>query len=460
LNTKELKTQRSYLIKENTEKDFLYFGLPCVWDDVKGKYLVFSPYSLKIAIINPESIDLNDIRKKLNNIGFFGTPARPSISKKILKMGLILTTDCNLRCKYCFVVPEAKVKSMSPEYAIRILKEKITPETEEIYLTFFGGEPTLNMDTLRKAVKHIEHIGIKTHFLINTNGMVSDYELNYLVGKNFVFVVSSDGVPKINDENRPMLKEGKSSKEIERTIKRLVKAGALFKVRATITGKSIFYLKESIDYWASLGVKFVHFEPVSLPNPKMGVKYPVPGVYIEQVVDAINKAERLGSWIISSPYMNLLTPSAYFCTSVAGENELYTPDGSISLCYRVQEHNHPFQEFIVGRYNKETDSFIRYSDRIDFLKRIDVSTKSYCDNCAAKYICGGGCPLRNKVKRGDHMRVDSWMCQVKKALVHDAIIRIDRALSEKRVPAIFGESIFENFLRSYSYKKKEEVRDV
>ena len=440
----------------NFKQDKLYNGLPCIWNMEKANYLIFSPYCLKIARVSQEIIHLDDTRKKLAQLGFFGIPAKPSKSNKIVKIGLILTTDCNLRCKYCFVVPQAKVKFMKPEYAIRIIKEKITPETEEIYLTFFGGEPTLNMETLKAAVEYVENIGVKAHFLINTNGTVSDDDLEYLIEKNFIFIVSSDGVPKINDKQRPMLNGGRVSKEIERTIKRLVEGDALFKVRATITGESIFYLEESIDYWDYLGVKFVHFEPVASSNKE--IKYPPPDIYVERVISALDKAERVKMWIISSPYMNLLTPSNYFCTTVAGADELYSPNGFISLCYRIQEYDHPFQDFIVGRYDPDTDSFNQYSDRINLLREINVSAKSQCDNCSAKYICGGGCPLRNKIETGSYIGIDSWMCYIKKALVHDAIIRIDRALDKKQVPVIFGESIFENLSRK-KFIKKEEVKE-
>lgn len=447
-----MKNKKLLARKVDFKEDKLYYGLPCIWDG--EKYLIFSPYCLKIAHIDSDIIKLDDTRKKLEHLGFFGLPAKPSKSKKIVNIGLILTTGCNLRCKYCFVVPQARVRYMTPEYAIRIIKEKMTPEVEEIYLTFFGGEPTLNMETLKASVEYVKNIGVKAHFLINTNGTLSNQDLDYLIEENFTFVVSSDGIPKINDEQRPMLKGGKVSKEIERTIKRLVETNALFKVRATLTGKSILYLKESIDYWASLGVKFAHFEPVATSNKE--IEYPSQEIYVEQVMDALDEAEKVKMWIISSPYMNLLTPSTYFCTTVAGEDELYTPDGSISLCYRVQEYDHPFQDFIVGKYDAETDSFNKYSDRIDLLKKIDVSAKSQCDNCAAKYICGGGCPLRNKIEKGSYMGIDSWMCYVKKALVHDAIIRVDRALDKGQVPVIFGESIFENLLRK-RFVKNEEV---
>lgn len=452
------ESRHSFLMQENFATDFLYFGLPCIWDETKKKYLLFSPYCLKIAHVDSDIINLDNTRKKLAQLEFFGFPAKPSKSNKTVKIGLILTTDCNLRCKYCFVVPQARVRYIKPEYAISIIKEKITPEVEEIYLTFFGGEPTLNMETLKTTVDYVENIGFKAHFLINTNGTLSNHGLDYLIEKNFTFVVSSDGVPRINDEQRPMLKGGKVSEEIERTIKRLVEANALFKVRATLTDKSIFYLKESIGYWDSLGVKFAHFEPVATSNKE--IEYPSPKIYVEQVMGALDEAEKVEIWVISSPYMNLLTPSTYFCTTAAGEDELYTPDGSISLCYRVQEYDHPFQDFIVGKYDAETDSFSRYSDRIDLLKEIDVSAKSHCDNCAAKYICGGGCPLRNKIEAGSYMGIDRWMCYVKKALVHDAIIRIDRALDKGQVPVIFGESIFENLSRKKFIKKRGGEKNV
>jgi uncharacterized protein len=169
---------------------------------------------------------------------------------------------------------------------------------------------------------------------------------------------------------------------------------------------------------------------------------------VEHVCDALDEAEKAEMWTISSPYMNFLTPSTYFCTTAAGEKELYTPDGAISACYQVQSRAHPTQEFLIGECNEETNEFIHYADRKESLKGIAVSNEHLCLVCPARYVCAGGCPLRNKNETEDKKGVDKWMCAVKKSLLHDAILRIEKATIYRKVPVMFGESIFEGLIDS------------
>jgi hypothetical protein len=50
--------------------------------------------------------------------------------------------------------------------------------------------------------------------------------------------------------------------------------------------------------------------------------------------------------------------------------------------------------------------------------------------------------------------IDSWSCYVKKALVHDAIIRIDVGIERDQIPVVFGESVFESLVAK-SFTKYE-----
>lgn len=183
--------ERVYGLEDwDTPHDFLWYGLPCVWN--ADKYIVFSPYALKIARILPDALGLPETKQRLEQGGFFGQPARPPDSTSTVRFGLILTTGCNLRCKYCYVVPEAKPRMMSPECALRIIREKVKLDTEKISLSFFGGEATLNMPALKAAVEYVKGLGIPYQFLINTNGTAPDEDLDYLISNNFIFIVSSD----------------------------------------------------------------------------------------------------------------------------------------------------------------------------------------------------------------------------------------------------------------------------
>lgn len=436
----------------NFKQDKLYNGLPCVWDG--EKCIVFSPYAQKIVSVLPQQLDDPLLQEKLENIGFFGEP----LNKKpagIAEVSLIVTTDCNLNCKYCYVEKENKPLYMQPDFTIRVLKEALKPSTKKIYLTFFGGEPTLNMPVLRECIDYIKSLGIDVKHHIVTNGVISDEVLDYLIDNRFSFTVSMDGQPELNDVQRPM-KNGKgSSVFVERTIKRLVEEKAHFQVRMTITQFNVDQMADAIEYWASLGVKFVHFELVSIGKRKVPPEFSTMNAksYLKNVKKALDKAEEIGVYVINSAYMNLLTPSQYFCTIDGGERLLFTPDGGISACYRVQSLNDTLQDFIVGKYNGETDKFEINTLKLKKFRNIKVDSFEECKNCFAKYICGSGCPYRNFTQTGTFQNIDKQMCDIKRELIHDAIIRIYKSSKNGKESVVLGTNIFEN-LESYFKMKR------
>ncbi|MFA7080203.1 MAG: 4Fe-4S cluster-binding domain-containing protein, partial [Candidatus Bathyarchaeia archaeon] len=95
---------------------------------------------------------------------------------------LMLTSDCNLQCKYCFgeslddfdedFGEELEVNYNLPHsvnYDLSLL-ERFCRQDPECVLTFYGGEPLLQMDKIRQIMNKIE----PKHYMIQTNGLLLD----------------------------------------------------------------------------------------------------------------------------------------------------------------------------------------------------------------------------------------------------------------------------------------------
>ena len=429
--------------RETGEPDILYEGLPCVWDG--SRYVIFSPYALKVARIERHLLSLDGTRQHLGQLGFFGEPTTPSEPTDTAEVGLILTTHCNLRCSYCYVDREAEARWMTPRLAVRAVEQGLRQSRPRLSVSFFGGEPTLNMRAVKAAVEHVRASGVRHRFIINTNGTCSDDELQYMITNRFIFSVSSDGPPEITDRQRRRGRGRTVSRAIDRTARRLVASGCLTQVRATVTREGLPFLAEGIRYWASLGIRFVHFEPVGqFTCSGDAASCPGPDEYVDGVLDAIDEASRLGIWIISSPYMNLLTPSTYFCTTMGSDKQLHTPDGMISACYRAQSRRTRHGAFLYGAYVPQSGAFALHAERQAELRRISAHPRETCRSCHARFICAGGCPLRNLAETGDVLGVDEWSCRVKKQLIADAILRIACAAARDEQPVVVGQSVFEH----------------
>lgn len=121
-----------------------------------------------------------------------------------------VTDSCNLKCKYCGYGEfyenhdSRKKKLFSFKRAIVLLdflfdlwrSNHNTSYSQEVYISFYGGEPLLNTDFIRKIVSYIEKLhlpGKKFVFSMTTNAILLDQYMDYLINKNFKLLISLDG---------------------------------------------------------------------------------------------------------------------------------------------------------------------------------------------------------------------------------------------------------------------------
>lgn len=382
-------------------EDFLFKGLPVV--EHKGKYIIFSYYNGKIVAIDKDEFEKEKIANFLKKENMLGTPKScPGDYNDYVELVISLTNDCNLRCKYCFVGEKNFCKKIiskeNIDAAIKAVGElaKIKKK-KEIFITFFGGEPTLYPELIKYSIKKAreELEEYKISFGITSNGVFNEEIKNILVDNNFTVTISMDGLPKFQDKQRVTANNKGTSHIIEQTIKDLKNRGVSVIVRMTITRPMIFEFKETIDYLSNLGVRIIHFEPITIggraKENEEELKRPEPEEYAEKLIEAIDYARKKEVSIITSTVMNALSPSYMFCDGV-GKNKLaVTYDGVFSSCLGVQNKEHPLaNKFIIEDTNIKNWMNAKFDSYVD-----DKVKNTKCENCFAKYICAGGCPSRN-----------------------------------------------------------------
>ena len=123
---------------------------------------------------------------------------------------VILTSDCNLQCKYCFgeslddfdeeFGDDIEVDYDLPRklnYDLGLLKEFCRKDPDCV-LTFYGGEPLLGIDKLRQIMDKVE----PKHFMVQTNGLLLDKLEPKYVNRFHTILVSIDGEEALTDYYR------------------------------------------------------------------------------------------------------------------------------------------------------------------------------------------------------------------------------------------------------------------
>lgn len=136
------------------------------------------------------------------------------LGRKIQKITLQLTQNCNFRCKYCPYTekPNSRqrthsAKKMSWETAktaVDFLWEH-SIDSQEVNIGFYGGEPLLEFPMIRRIIHHSEKrfFGKELSFSLTTNGtLLTTKVIHFFQKHNVSLMVSLDGPQEINDRNR------------------------------------------------------------------------------------------------------------------------------------------------------------------------------------------------------------------------------------------------------------------
>ena len=137
---------------------------------------------------------------------------KPNLRFEPTNLILCPTTDCNLRCTYCYASGGASPKYMDFEMAARaidfIVDNAVKNGGEMIRVNFHGGgEPTLAFDFIKKVCAYANELATKHKLNLNleigTNLVMDREKLDFLINNFHSFTVSIDGPKEIHDRNRP-----------------------------------------------------------------------------------------------------------------------------------------------------------------------------------------------------------------------------------------------------------------
>ncbi len=166
------------------------------------------------------------------------------MKRQNVSLVLNMTHACNLRCHYCTYTGNAYTsgrshgfKSMPLELAKSSISdhlERTKKNTDSLYISFYGGEPLLEFDSLRVLIRYarnekrrLGHRASKMGFRIITNGVLLSKDVMMFCIKNRVDLqVSIDGPKNIHDKNRVSLDGCGTFSRVIRNLKMLKKMSA------------------------------------------------------------------------------------------------------------------------------------------------------------------------------------------------------------------------------------------
>ena len=402
------------------------------------------------------SLGNNEILKQLQMAGMFSSlpPPKKEANPPLTSLYLMVSSQCNLRCLYCFdrgKRDSGETKSMSKEVGERAVDFLLRESRDEsrVKIVFFGGEPLLNSDLLTHLIYYGQQKSSvqdkEIRFVLITNGTLFSPKMIDLLSQGRVSIqISLDGPPQVQNRLRPTAEGGETYEQVIHSIRKLQKGG----VQRIGLHATIFSLKPSpveiLEHLWSLGVGPIAMAYV---HPTQDRRH----IWSQADIPVIKKVqEELAEYFLHClhegrlfPCMNLLKfllrlnrrqRFIYHC-GCGTRMGAVTAEGTVFPCARfAEEPVLAIGDVFTGLNRRKLHPYIQYT----------VDKRELCQNCWARYLCGGGCSYNNLLVNGDITRPDPYECAQRKYEIQAVIqlyARIKRE-SPELVEKIEREGLF------------------
>jgi len=356
-----------------------------------------------------------------------------------MDLTLILTEDCNLRCRYCYQ-KHFRRNSMGPETGIKAVAAALEHDANHLALTFFGGEPLLESETLFEILKSARRMasdrGTTMTAKVPTNGLLLHEEIVDQAKRHGLFVsLSFDGVRPAQDSGRVGPNGESSFDDVQRALKLLVRSRLPFAVYSVITPLNVAYLAESRRYLWEMGARII----------VVAIDYTSP--WTAEALEALEEqyhrvAALYERWLREKAYFQLepfdsrisqRTRSGDWSRCCPGVGQItVAPDGTLFGCTEY------FYRRLQPLGNLET-----WLDpaRVREMSKERCARPEECYDCGLQDRCNNMCACVNLRTTG-HANIPPDSLCVTEQLALQAADRIASRLFRKRVP--------EFLLRKYS----------
>lgn len=199
---------------------------------------------------------------------------------KATTITFIVTKDCQLACKYCYLVHKNSHERMTFQVAKKAIDYILNNDTfytkkDSVIFEFIGGEPFLEVKVIDEICDYIKKtLYTKNHpwfnsyrFSITTNGInYNSPDIQRFIAKNLThlsIVITIDGTKEKHDLNRVYkVSEKGSYNDVVRNIPIWIKQFPKVGTKVTISSDDIPYIFESVAHLYKLGIQDVNINCV------------------------------------------------------------------------------------------------------------------------------------------------------------------------------------------------------
>jgi uncharacterized protein len=360
---------------------------------------------------------------------------------RLCNIVLLVAQSCNLRCRYCYAKggDYGGEQQLMQEQTLGCALEKLLPLCGPgVTVSFFGGEPLLNLPLMRRAVGLARRLckatGRKVRFAMTTNGTLLDDEAIGFIREHInSLAVSLDGEASVNDEERRFRRgNGSVHSRVLKSLARLKVAGVPFALRATLTPHNAPFVLPSARHLAALGPVSLRMLPDFADDDwstatLRALTEGFDGLHRDALERLLGGGEPLGAEALYPLLENRIHGWVRERRCEVGEAMLtVAADGSVFPC----DHFVGRPVYFMGRVQAQdfpSAGFERVRHR---LAEMITCSRAACGGCSAEAFCGGECPADAASDAASR----AAFCYFKRAIFADLQARLDRLSPQGVLP--------------------------
>lgn len=427
----------------------------------------FDPESADIQLIPPEvesvlrasqageAVPEALLEALLEVLGLDGDPEVVASEPAYDRWGVTVHLNhvCNLACEYCYADgrtsdSDGNVKGAYGGHS-SVISDGVLAEgmekfmrdapTDDVVISFLGGEPLLSETRFVEAIRIIDEkaskYGRRPTFQLTTNGTRNTPEiLRCLQDHGFSVVVSVDGDRATHNRQRPKAGGAESYDQVLRGVGQLRDAGVRLGVRMTaIRGRpGIEAAHRSLAQAEAeaVGFQFHMYGGDALRPFAQEERERLFAHYVavaHAILDGDPGARKLTT--IRDVLQDIATKNKkqHHCAAGRWSNTL-TPNGDVYPCHRFAG----MAQFLTGNVLEDGFTFASQAQFEDNTVSSRVVRRDGTQNCALCYAhntCGGGCAQIAAANTGNIDELPPFFCQETRLRVQAAV----RALVERLV---------------------------
>ena len=412
-------------MKEFDLNDRLSLPINTITKYIKGFYIIFAPEypnwivldeneykffcyllsdNIRRSMLNLRDIDeieennvlgiANRVLYKIENAQFYNdTKIQKEIKmNKITKsIHISITNDCNLRCKHCYMSAGFGEKKELCKEKLLLFIKKITVLNGATDITISGGEPLIYND-LFDIILTCKQLGHK--IILFTNGLlINESNIEFISNNVDEVQISMEG---ISCKFYEMIRGHGQYEHLVNTFRLLLVNNIPTTLAITVLDDVLYDIKENI-------VPFLNNINIKNINVRINDQIELKGNMLSY--DNRQKIDEQEKKLTVICIMKALIDNGYSVISEKERNIHFTNCGigtSININYDGKIY--PCSELGCDFYDLDTSPRYIIDNFNAINEKSSMEFMDSCTECELKYICNGGCRIKNFLTNGSYIK--------------------------------------------------------